>query len=100
MALRSCPYAALVEFNTQHGRTLLTLAERNLEAGLPGAAESSGASRSGGSSAAGGAAVTWRQSMEVAAQQFSCISILLSGIPRGMAYAAGDNTYEAIGEYA
>jgi hypothetical protein len=96
-ALAACPYPALVEFNTRHGRKLLTLAERSLEAAL--AAGAAAASSEGGSSTTGVEAANRRQHhMEVAAQQFSCISQALSGGPRGSVFAAGTDTYEAAGE--
>jgi hypothetical protein len=95
--LSTCPYPALVAFNTRHGRTLLTLAERSLEAAL--AAGAATASSEGGSSTTQGAAANRQQhQMEVAAQQFSCICRALNGGQRGNMFAAGTTTYEAAGE--
>jgi hypothetical protein len=112
--LQACPYPALVEFNTRHGRTLLTLAERSLEAALalPATASagrialvrtststssSSGRSRDGPSDTASAADMGW----EPTASLLTCLSRCLMGGPRATAGtgAAGSSSYEAKGRH-
>jgi hypothetical protein len=98
-ALQACPYPALVEFTTHHGRTLLTLAERSLEAAL--AAAAAGPGGGGGSSSARGtqaAAGDPMDLMETASQIFSCLCGCVSGRVRGGACAGSDCSFEAKGE--
>jgi hypothetical protein len=95
-ALAACPYPALVEFNTRHGRNLLTLAERSLEAALaPGGDDSSagGSSSSGVTGGTGGHGTETR----VAAQLVHCLTQCLHGGPQAKASAAAPSTYEAKG---
>jgi hypothetical protein len=96
LALAACPYPALVEFNTRHGRTLLTLAERSLEAGM--AAGGDGGNSSSGGRGTQAAARTQAQHVEVAAQVFTCLTRCLDGGPRAKVSSAGAGSYEAKGE--
>jgi hypothetical protein len=99
MILHACPYPALVEFTTHHGRTLLTLAERSLEAGMAAAASGDSSSGSSSSSRAGaGAAAAGALHWKVAAALGGCLASCLEGRLRGMVSAAGRTTYEARGE--
>jgi hypothetical protein len=52
-ALHVCPYPALAEFSAQHSRTLLTLAERCVDATLAAAAAAAAAPGGTGSSSSG-----------------------------------------------
>jgi hypothetical protein len=90
--LRACPYPALVEFNTRHGRTLLTLAERSLEAALAAAGPNSGSSVSSG----GGAQTA---QLEAAVQLASCLARCLHGGFQGQAFAGKSNTCEGKGRH-
>jgi hypothetical protein len=110
-ALHACPYTALVEFNTHHSRTLLTLAERSLEAGLvaAGAGGAGSSSASGGgsgssSSSRGGARGAHRDGgskvppLDVAAELAGCLAAGLDGGNQGGVAAEGTNAPEAVGE--
>jgi hypothetical protein len=97
--LRSCPYPALVEFNTRHARNLLTLAERSLEAALaPGGDDSSNTgSSSTGSGGVPGAAGGQAAHIEMAAQLFCCVTQCLDGGRQGEVSAEGPSICEAKG---
>jgi hypothetical protein len=94
-ALGACPYPALVEFNTRHGRTLITLAERSLEAALAAAAPPGNAN----SRAVAAAAKARAQHMEETGQLFSCLCRCLDGGQRGKMSASSSNSYEARGGF-
>jgi hypothetical protein len=107
--LQACPYTALVEFNTHHSRTLLTLAERSLEAGLAaagagGAGSSSSSSASGGGSGryvardARGSGAAKVQPLNVAGGLAVCLAACLDGGDQGRVHAAGTCAPEAVGE--
>jgi hypothetical protein len=101
-ALQACPYTALVEFNTRHSRTLLTLAERSLEAGMAaagagGAGSSISSSRDGHSGNQGGEAGKGSPLL-VAGQLAGCLAACLDGATQGGVSAIGTHTPEAVGE--
>jgi hypothetical protein len=101
-AVLACPYQALVEFATHHGRTLLTLAERSLQAALAAStsAGSSGSSSSSGRSRgvpAAAAATTKEHPWEPTEKLVTCLARCLMGGMRATAGAAASNTYEAKG---
>jgi hypothetical protein len=91
--LRACPYPVLVEFNTHHGRTLLTLAERSLEAGLAAeaAAERAVGSTSSSRDPHAGAAAS-QLHLEVTAELAVCLRNCLGGEVQGRPHAQGDTT--------
>jgi hypothetical protein len=100
-AIVSCPYPALVEFNTRHGRTLLTLAERSLEAALAAAAAAGPGDSSGRSSSSSSSNRARQAPMETPANRMkaaghlaTCLCCCLSGEKR-MEAAAGSNCYES-----
>jgi hypothetical protein len=109
-ALQVCPYAALVEFNTHHGRPLLTLAERSLETGLAAAAAAAGGgagSSSGGSSsssrdrsrgAADAGAADAPPPLHVAVELAGCVVACMNGGNQGGVSAVGTQALEAKGE--
>jgi hypothetical protein len=97
--LRACPYSILVEFNSHYGRTLLTLAEGSLEAGL--AAEAAAGRTAGGASSsrdppagAGGGVLH----LEVAAELANSLRICLRSEVQARQHAQGDaSSFEAQG---
>jgi hypothetical protein len=95
-AMQACPYPALVEFTTRHGRTLLTLAECSLEAALAAAAGGA-ATSSSGSGVWTSAAAAKDHPWEATEQLFRCLTRCLMGGSRARAGADGSNTYEAKG---
>jgi hypothetical protein len=101
--LRPCPYPALLEFTTRHGRTLLTLAERSLEAGMEAAAEladigSSSSGRRHRSRASREAADMKEQSLEAAAGLASCLVHCLNAFDQGAVAADAPDSLEAADE--
>jgi hypothetical protein len=97
-ALAACPYPALVEFATHHGRTLLTLAERSLEAGLSAAAAAAagGGGSSGRGSQAGGAAMD--RHLHAAMMLAGCLSCCLEGGVQGRHLGQNASAIDPAGE--
>jgi len=94
LALLSCPYPALVEFNTRHGRTLLTLAERSLEAAaaaaeLPDIGSTNTSSSRQRRRAARAAAAAQEPALEAAAGLASCLACCMCGTQPAGSGAAG-----------
>jgi hypothetical protein len=79
LALVSCPYPALVEFNTRQGRTLLTLAERSLEAALAAGASGGDGSSSGTLGGIQGCANPQDVHLWTANMLFNCLCRCLDG---------------------
>jgi hypothetical protein len=100
VALQSCPYPALVEFNTRHGRTLLTLAERSMKAALAAADEPCdvGSTECSASSSSSSAPAAEADNPQMAEQLGICLSACLDGGARGRMFAGSDRSYEATGE--
>jgi hypothetical protein len=114
-AMQACPYPALVEFTTHHGRTLLTLAERSLEAALAlpatasggkasvlrtstSSSSGSGSSRGGPSGTGSAADLQWLPTVWL----LTCVCRFLMGGPQAIvaAVAAGSSSsYEAKGRH-
>jgi hypothetical protein len=100
MLLQACPYSALVEFSTHHSRTLLTLAERSLEAALAAGGGSGGSSSGGGVGRGGpstGRPVLAEQQLAAAVRIGSCLALCWNGGMSGGAFGAASDTYEAKG---
>jgi hypothetical protein len=100
LALLSCPYPALVEFNTRHGRTLLTLAERSLEASLAAAAAAASAAAVATGHGVSGMRDDGGAKAHLsgeAAQLATCSTSCLGGARRAKAFAQGGDSYEAKG---
>jgi hypothetical protein len=94
-ALQSCPYPALVEFNTRHGRTLLTLAERSLEAALAAGGGSGGSSSGSGSSTTSGLSGSQTKRRMVAGQLATCLCRCLGAGQAARVSAVGSSSCEA-----
>jgi hypothetical protein len=101
VVLQSCPYPALVDFNTHHACTLLTLAERSLEAALAAGsgAGSSSATTTSSSRSAQGAPGAQVQCLQMAGQLCSCLCHCLSVAQCGTVAASGSKPCEAKGEF-
>jgi hypothetical protein len=102
-ALQSCPYPALVEFNTHHARTLLDLAENAVDAALAAAAAaapngagggtaSSSSSRNRSKGEAAGAPL-----VDVASELAGCLARCLYGGTRCLFTASADSLEAAGG---
>jgi hypothetical protein len=87
-ALKACPYPALVEFSTNHGHTLLTLAESSLAAATAAAVADD----------VGGSGGRQELLLDMTARLATCLGCCFSGGKRGHLHHQGTNSYEAYGE--